>query len=267
MALAWAATHGTLSCYKSGCRQPECAQAERDYTNSRRRLRAYGRPTTNLVNADPARQHAKALMNLGWGIAALQEAAGGNMMALIYGRPASGKPPLARITETSSRKLLSIPLELIPTTNLVDASGVRRRSRAMCVLGYSLAWQAAEVGVVPSIVQYLASGATERTQAKTAWAIRGVYDRVWQAPALDGVTARITQKRAAEKGWLPPLAWDDDLIDLPEADLEAEIARRVSAMDDAELRRCASAYKAEGDRTPLISAAARVWRRRLESAA
>lgn len=251
----WNATHGTMSCYKTGCRLPECVQAERDYTNNRRRLIAYGRPTTTLVDAEPARQHAKALMNLGWGIAQLQERAGGSMVALVYGRPAIGRPPTERVSQETARKLLEIPLVLIPTTNLVDGAGTRRRIQALYFLGYSLTWQAEQSGVGSSILLYLASGKAERVMARSALAIRDLYDRMWDVPAPDGPVVRRVRQRAEERGYLPPMSFDDDLIDLPDADLQAELSRRTAAMDSAELHRC---YRAslEGDRSPLIVAAA-----------
>ena len=48
----------------------------------------------------------------------------------------------------------------------------------------------------------------------------------------DTATARIAAARArshaAARGWLPPAAWDDDLIDIPDDQLPAELARRVA---------------------------------------
>lgn len=261
--LKWAADHGGLSCYRAGCRRPECIEADREYTRTRRRLIAYGRPTTNLVDAEPVRAHAKALLGLGWGLAELQARAGGNVSTLIYGAPNRNAKPLKRINPATARKILSIPLAMVPTTNLVDAAGSRRRVQALCVLGYAAGWQARQVGASKNTVQYLATGPTQQVQARWALGIRDLYDRLWDVPAPETKHSKITRTNALERGWLPPIAWDDDLIDVPEADLEAELERRVVGMDDEELRACSTAYRNHGERSPLVVAAAAVYRRRM----
>ncbi|MEU0493530.1 hypothetical protein ABZ249_30250 [Nocardiopsis sp. NPDC006139] len=253
--LKWAADHGTLSCYRAGCRNPECVEADRDYTRTRRRLIAYGRPTTDLVDAEPVREHAKALLSLGWGLAELQAEARSNISTLLYGAPNRNAKPLKRINPVSARKILSIPLTMVPTTNLVDAAGSRRRVQALCVLGYAAGWQACQIGASKNTVQYLATGPTEKVQARWAVGIRDLYDRLWDVPAAETKHSKITRTNAVARGWLPPLAWDDDLIDFPDAELAAELSRRAEAMDSAELVRCYKAA-AEGDRSPLIVAGA-----------
>ncbi|MEO3860936.1 hypothetical protein [Acrocarpospora sp. B8E8] len=69
---------------------------------------------------------------------------------------------------------------------------------------------------------------------------------------------------AEAKSWLPPLAWDDDLIDLPDAELAAEVKRRAEAMDEEEASRCWTARYKQGDLSPLIAAGAREHVRRLK---
>jgi hypothetical protein len=51
--------------------------------------------------------------------------------------------------------------------------------------------------------------------------VRDVYDRLWdqEAPrttAEEKEAANKTRADAASRGWAPPQAWDEDLIDLPE---------------------------------------------------
>jgi len=47
----------------------------------------------------------------------------------------------------------------------------------------------------------------------TADNVRRVYDELWDKPG----PSRISAQRAAKRGWVPPLAWDDDTIDDPAA--------------------------------------------------
>jgi hypothetical protein len=55
-------------------------------------------------------------------------------------------------------------------------------------------------------------------------AIRDLYERLWDQPGPSQRTASI----AKGKGWLPALAWDDDLINRPEHEAEDVRRRGVS---------------------------------------
>ena len=49
--------HGTRANYDAGCRCLRCRAANANYNSTRARATAYGRPTTDLVDAGPARTH------------------------------------------------------------------------------------------------------------------------------------------------------------------------------------------------------------------
>ena len=271
MAREWAATHGTLSCYKRGCRQPECQAANRRYDQQRRRNLAYGRPTTKLIDAEPVRQHVLTLKAAGLSVeqqSKLAKVPKPAIQRLLYGLQSQGRPPVKSMDPKNALPLLALTatIDTLPLIARIPPDGTRRRALAMAAIGHPLSWQAAEVSQC-SRHYWEATLRNPKVTVDLARRVRDLYDRTWDRPAEDTHVTRRTARWARSQGGLLPMELDDDLIDLPEADLQAELARRVAAMDDAELRRCASAYKAEGDRTPLISAAARVWRRRLESAA
>ncbi|WP_431870874.1 hypothetical protein [Nocardiopsis eucommiae] len=267
-------SHGTVSCYKRGCRCSDCVGAERAYCSERRRRIAYGRPTTDLIDATPARAHAFRLLDLGWGRREIEAVTGGDISAVLYGRPSEGLPPLRRISELTSRRIQQIPLELIASDKRIPADGSRRRAQALCLLGHTVTWQAEEAGVRRMVVSLLVNGDSGSIQARHAVAIRDLHAKWWSRPAAAGRATTRVRNLAVKKGFLPTLAWDDDLIDLPEADLDAELGRRVEAMDLAELSRCYRAHFEQGDRSPLIVAGAkalsdrrRVRARELEAAA
>lgn len=81
------------------------------------------------------------------------------------------------------------------------------------------------------------------------------YDRLWdQRPpaktAADRQDADAAARHAAAMGWAPPLAWDDDLIDLPDAQPEpgwrrgsSTQRRAVDLAEDAEFVRARGGYR------------------------
>jgi len=260
--------HGTRAGYTYGCRQSCCRAAATADENRRSRLAAYGRPTTNLVDAEPVRQHVLRLKAAGFSVKALAEHTGvgqANIQRLVYGYPSANRKPAKRIRPETAAALLAARADMdsLPGFALIDSAGTRRRAMSLALLGHSLSWQGAQVGYRKEhYLRAVVAGPT--VTAAFACKVRGLYDAWWDRPS-ESPRAVWVRQWAERSGALPPAAWDDDLIDLPEADLQAELSRRVDAMDDAELRRCSSAYKSDGDRTPLISAGAREWRRRLES--
>jgi hypothetical protein len=60
--------------------------------------------------------------------------------------------------------------------------------------------------------QDIANGDTPTIRLRTKDAIVALYNALWDQPGPSKRTADI----AKSKGWLPALAWDDDLIDRPE---------------------------------------------------
>jgi hypothetical protein len=98
---------------------------------------------------------------------------------------------------------------------LIDATGVRRRLQALAALGWSYRNIAAASALHNSDVLRLihANVAHKDSAAKVA----AVYDRLsMRAPRPSSGTTRARQA-ALRKGWLPPLAWDDETIDDPAA--------------------------------------------------
>ena len=105
---------------------------------------------------------------------------------------------------------------------MVDSTGTLRRLRALCWAGWSRAQIAAMVRMAKPNVQALIGGEGGLVHRRTEQAVRRAYDRYWKgppAPTMAAEKSRITRARKAAElnGWAPPLAWDDDSIDNPEA--------------------------------------------------
>lgn len=215
--------HGTYTRQKNhGCTCEECRQAYRDYTNGRNRLIAYGqwRPFTD---AGPVRRHVRELMAVGvpWRqIAADAGASAGTVYRLLF-----HEPPIVRIRTSTAERLLAVSAspETLGDAVPVDATGTRRRLQALGAVGWSCMKIAPYLGIDASGV--VRARTAVRVHARRAREVAAVYDRLWDRPPPMGTVAEraaATRARrfAAERGWPPPLAWDDDSIDDPAAEPE-----------------------------------------------
>lgn len=99
---------------------------------------------------------------------------------------------------------------------LVDSAGTRRRLQALAAIGWSTTRLATELGVAQQRVSELQAH-TARVQAQLAARVSRLYDRLWNV-ALAWPGAAACRVYAAGKGYVPPLAWDDDTIDDPAAE-------------------------------------------------
>ena len=104
---------------------------------------------------------------------------------------------------------------------LSDAAGTRRRLQALVRGGWSLGLMSARLGCTRQVLR-LTLHRSERVTAATAGAVRELYDELWDQPPPEGTrfekrAATMARRYARERGWVPPLAWDDDEIDDPAA--------------------------------------------------
>jgi hypothetical protein len=93
--------------------------------------------------------------------------------------------------------------------------GTARRLRALAVIGYGCNEIALLLGKPSCVVQDWRGQRHAWVYGASAATVAALYDRLWSQPSADRY-ARKTRNLAARNGWLPPLAWDDDLIDDPD---------------------------------------------------
>jgi hypothetical protein len=101
-----------------------------------------------------------------------------------------------------------------------SAVGTQRRLRALAARSWSPRAIEKETGVPAWLIQRELDGHDDLAP-NLAEAVSAVYDRLWdrRPPAethADREAGAAVAARAAASGWAPPLAWDDDQIDLPD---------------------------------------------------
>lgn len=232
--------HNNLSCYKHhGCRLPACVDRHAAYQRAVHRRRGYG-TWKPFVDAEPARQHLRTLIDYGISFEHTAKLAGlkaSVVAGLIYSM--GGRGLKQRIRTETEAKILAI--EAIPENrneyHPVDGTGTRRRLQALAAIGFPFQRLGDHLPIHPNQVHYAAGG--RRVQARTARAVADLYNQLWnQDPTQYGVrpaTALKVKRNAASKGWAPPAAWDDDTIDDPSAqpDRGAPTPRYIELAENA----------------------------------
>lgn len=216
--------HGNAKYHLEKCRCSVCLQANSEYSQNRTRAIAYGR-WQPFVDAEPVRQHVKALSAFGIGwmrLARLAEVPRGSVSKLLYGDPKRDLLPSKRMLAKNAAAILAVEptLDNLGTRVAIDGSGTRRRLRALVVKGWSQSELARRLGVNRANFGPLImtdSLVTVGTHRK----VIALYDQLWRTdPAQHGVPHRwIRHARtlATDRRWAPVGAWDDDAIDDPAA--------------------------------------------------
>lgn len=206
------------------------------------RMRAYGR-WEPFVDAAPAREHVADLLRHGVSstrVARLAGVAQPTVERLLNGFPNRGVPPSVKLRAEVAEALLAVRLRLedLPAKACIDAAGTRRRVQALAVLGWSLSRLADRAGISRRNFMHLVWADTVR--AGTARTVRRLYEQLWnQAPPMvtreDRISVTRTKAWAAEQGFVPAAAWDDDEIDNPAAEphLPGEGSRAAALAEDA----------------------------------
>lgn len=254
--------HGTYACYVLDyCRCGSCSKANADYEANRVRQQAYGR-WNGYIDAEPARQHIRSLTEQGMGlkrIVAVSDISQGLLWKLMYGkkRPDGTRTPSKRIRPDTAARILAVKLDLADGAK-VDGDGAVRRIQALIALGWSQSKICRELDITPANFTPIVHGRRLGMTVAHDKAVRALYDR-WsmKLPPEDNHRDKIAASRARRYaktyGWLPPLAWDDDALDNPDADAfrgEAEAAAKETEIDEAAIYR-----RMRGDRTVRLSKA------------
>lgn len=261
--------HGHINRYRnSRCRCDRCRAANTRAVNRYRAAVESGRHRP-MVDAEPIRQHVMRLRAGGLGIERIAELAGVRTKVvgrLVYGTPSQGLAPTSKMMPGNADKLLAVHPGRMPDGGWAPGEGTRRRLQALAAVG----WPMKHVELLARLpksysFRIIKAQPGFRVTVATARAVTSVYSDLWDVnPHTAGIRPDVVTRvrnRAAAKGWLPPQAWDDDCIDLPDWALETFLQQQVELMEDDDLRRCATSRRI-GDRSPLTVAGSREYDRR-----
>lgn len=236
------------TCYiQHKCRCTECRAMQTARARQRNKLKAYGRFDTGLVDAQPVRDHVAMLQASGMGWKRIAEVSGVGKTAvsqLIYGRKGSNKDPrkgevLKRFGRDKAEKLFAVQPEisLLRDGALIDSTGFRRRVQALVALGWSLSKIASRLGMeVSNMTSALKRDVVRKSTHDAASAL---FDELWnvqppRAGHRDKIAYSRSKRLARERGWVPPLAWDDIDRDVEPAAVEVEPGRTSGRIDEVE---------------------------------
>ncbi|WP_031189507.1 MULTISPECIES: hypothetical protein [Streptomyces] len=172
-----------------------------------------------LINAEPARQHACALMAAGVSVRRMASAAGINpsiINGILYTR--GSQPRGEKLRQANAEAILAVRAADV-TPGTLDATGTRRRLQALVAVGWPLFRIGPALDMYPSMPGHLLM---ERTvYPTTAQTVAAGYGRLWNTdPRMHGIPpGSITRalRYARAQRWAPPAAWDDETIDDPTA--------------------------------------------------
>lgn len=224
------------TCYclhRCGCE--DCKRGNRERERARRKLQAYGRWDSGLVDADPVRAHLAELSEFGIGWMRAARLAGVSrsiVRGLVWGReePERRGEMQKRVSRRTAERLLAVKpvLENVGDGAKISARGTVRRLRALVAIGWSQQKLAHLLGQETTnlnrlMTRYAARGSrgwrkAVMTTAGTARAVAALYDELCMtAPPCEEWRDRISCSRsrryAAERGWPLPMDWEAGDID------------------------------------------------------
>lgn len=185
----------------------------RHYEAYRHRESGYGRwQTTTQVPAAAASEHIHALRQTGMPLRMI------GVAAALSHRTVKGllDEKVDTVSATTADRILAIaipicwPLEA-PDTVLVDSTGTTRRLQALTVLGWPCNELAHRLDTSSEALHPLLVGRIGKVKACRARAVRDLYNELSMTKGQSPRSSTSARKR----GWVPPLAWDDDIIDDP----------------------------------------------------
>lgn len=154
---------------------------------------------TTCVPSDAAREHLARLLMAGLTMAEVGRRAGLSRQAVDY----------VRTHTTVTPRLEQAILNVSGPTHF----GGRRRVAALLAVGWTTRQIEREAGLCQGAVSSILTGRRRATDAALPGIVRA-YEAMWRGPAHPNP---ITLRHAQKCGYAPPMAWDDDTIDDPEA--------------------------------------------------
>lgn len=182
-----------------------------------------------FVPAEPIRAHVEKLLADGMSkrdICAQADVSRTMLRALLVGRPGRGEvKPSGKVAINTAEKLLRVTYQpaSLPAGTGINAVGATRRLRALVAIGYTQSDLCRRLGWLDSNGTRLFTGKAVTIRKITADKVTALYDELAMRPG----SSQRARNHAVRRGWVPPLAWDDDLIDDPNGQPDlGPVARR-----------------------------------------
>lgn len=204
--------HGTHAMYVfDKCRCVDCAAEHAAYMLRRKRMIRAGTWQNHFYDPGPLQEHLRLLAR--HGIGALQLAQLTGLGEQVHYRIMAGY----RVQRRTAVRVLAVQPDMRNASPgaWIDSTGTRRRLQALIAMGWSHRVLVPILGVAPGTVDNIHR--RKLVRVKTARVVAEVYDRLWDKPAPEGRNRSCALAMARRKGFVPPLAWDDDEIDDPAA--------------------------------------------------
>ncbi len=203
---------GKRACYVAhGCRCRPCTD---DATTTARRYKwIHGNGRSTKVPGTIIRDHLARLRAAGMSTAAIAQASG--VAPATFRNIETG-----RVRDVQRHNALALlaakPVPIAQQrVGFVDGTGTRRRLQALAAIGWTGPALAAKLGRSRTRVRAILRGDGEVSAALRA-RVMALYDDLWDQPQT-GTQSLRAALAAQRHGWAPPLAWDDDSIDNPDA--------------------------------------------------
>lgn len=166
-----------------------------------------------LVDAGPTREHLRRLRDsrMSWSQIAQQAGMASHWIQNII-QPGGSE----RVQWVTEQAVLSVPIQRRCPAGHVPAAGVVRRTQALAAIGHSLSDQSRWYGVTNQAVWQLANLPRAHCREWMALRVNAAYDK-WSMTDGTGPGAKRSRTLSRRAGWAPPLAWDEDSIDDPDA--------------------------------------------------
>ena len=251
-------TAPTVLCSHDDCDRPPVARGrcKRHYVAYRKRMSLYGKWEIGYVDANAARDRVLALVDAGMPLA--------QIAARIYTDPCvvqrlknhpggEGLQASRRVVDA----ILALDPSVVYTAYLdaadeahVDGTGSRRRLRSLVAVGWPQRELAERCDWVYENLNTFINHEDRGLTAAAARRVAAVFTELQLHP--EGGPSTKSRRLARAKGWVPPLAWDEDTIDDPHArPAELPDDDREHIVDEILVERCVAAWRSKTP-TPYI---------------
>lgn len=213
----------------SMCSEPDCGlpirsrgRCNKHYESHRSRMIAYGKWQSIKVDAAPVLSHYQELLAAGMSRNQVSRVSGvkaDQLDNLVRPRKDRGDQPAKVVFSKTADRILAVPVPVPHQVwrtgadgQRVDPTGTARRLQALVAIGHTQRFLASRLGVLEANMPPIVNG-TRLVTAGVARKVADLFDELQLTPG-NSVRAR---NNATKRGWVSPLAWDEETIDDPDA--------------------------------------------------